>query len=125
MSNTESLGTESANFFVATKQEPRFNLRGRVDFDKGENAATIIAANALRGHEDISVSRKANVTNRFFVNGVHVGDQHNWSLSANENEISLTDKRFAFEFLAEMFEKLLLSGAQEVIQDNHAGTSLL
>jgi len=125
VSETESFSTDAANLFVACEQEPRFNLRGTEDIAESENAATIVAANALRTHQNIAVSRNANVANGLFVNRVHVCDQHNRSLSANENEISLADERFAVEFFAETLEELPLSWTQKVFQGVHAGTSLL
>ena len=114
MSATEIFSTKSADFFVAGEEQPRFNLRGLEDFDESKYAATIIAANTLRTHQDISVSRNANIANGFIMNRVQMSDEQNRSLSANENEIVFADKRIAFEFLAEPLEELLLSRAQEV-----------
>ena len=83
----------------------------------------VITANALRGHKDIAVFRFADVLNRFNVNSVEMSDKQNRSESMNENEIVLTSSGVAFEFLAEAFEELLLSGTQEVFQVIHAETS--
>ena len=70
MSKAEIFSPKSANFFVTAKEKPRFNLRGMEDVAKSENATAIIAANTLRRHKDISVSRNANIANRLFMNGV-------------------------------------------------------
>ena len=91
MSKAEFFSTEPANFFVATEQEPRLDFGKTVGFDESEDAATIVAANTLRAHDDVAVNGKANVADRFFVNGVKVCDEHNGSLPMDENEIALAD----------------------------------
>ena len=88
VSEAESFCPDSANFLISGKQEPWFNLRGLEDFDKSENAATVVAANALRTHEDIAVSGNANVVNGFFVHRVEMCDEHDGSLPVDENEIA-------------------------------------
>ena len=50
VSETEILGTYAADFFLTSKEEPRLNLRGLVNFDESENAAPVIAAYSLRRH---------------------------------------------------------------------------
>ena len=94
-----------------------------VNLEKSEDAATIIAANTLRAHQDIAVLRFANVAHRLFVNGVQMRYEHDGSLSVDENEIVLTSSGVAFEFLAEAFEELLLGRAQKIFQVIHAETS--
>lgn len=120
---TESFSPDTADFLVTRKEKPRFNLCRRVDFDESKNAAAIVAANTLRAHEDITVSRFADVANGFFMNGIEMGDQHNRSLPANEDKVTLADESLALEFLAEPLEELLLRGAQEVFQGFHAEAS--
>ena len=56
------------------------------DFDESKTTAPVITANALRGHEDIFISRNTYIANGLFVNGVHVSDEHNRSLPVNENK---------------------------------------
>ncbi len=94
-----------------------------MNFDESKDATAIIAANALRAHDDVAVSRDADVFDGLFVNGIHVCDKHDGSLPVNENEIAFADERLSLEFFAEAFEKLLLSGAKEIFQSIHAGTS--
>ena len=76
MSEAESFSPDAADFLVASEEQPRFNLRGLENFAESENAATIVAANALRAHQNIFVSRKADIANGLFVNGVQVSDEH-------------------------------------------------
>ena len=123
MSEAKFFSPKPADFLVTAEQEPRLDFCELVNFDESENATAIIAANALRGHEDISVSGEANIANRLFMNGIKVCDEHDGSLSANEYEITFTNERFAFEFFGEPLEKLLLRGAEEIFQILHAGTS--
>ena len=49
MSKAEIFGTKPADFLVAGKEKPRFNLCGIIDFAESENATAIITANALHG----------------------------------------------------------------------------
>ena len=91
MSEAESFSPKSADFLVAGEKKPRFNLRGVVNLEKSKNAATIIAANALRAHQDIAVSGSANVADRLFVNGVEMCGEHDGSLTVDENEIVLAE----------------------------------
>ena len=88
MSETEFFCAKPANFFIATEQEPRLDFGKLVNFYESENATAIIAANALRGHKDISVSGEANIANGLFMDGIEMSDEHDGSLSLNENEIS-------------------------------------
>ena len=76
VSKAESFSTDTANFFVTCKEQPRFDLRGTEDIAESENAAPIVAANALRAHQNISVSACTNVANWPFVNGVEMSDEH-------------------------------------------------
>ena len=110
MKLTEILCAQPANFFVASEEQPRLDLRGQVDFDESENTATIVAANALRRHEDISVFRRADLFGGLGVNSVEVSDQHDGSGTANEYEVALAEKCFAFELFSEEFKQLLLRG---------------
>jgi len=57
------------------------------------------------------------------VNGVKVCDEHDGSLSVNENEIVLAKQGIGFEFFGESFKELLLSRAEKVFQRNHADIS--
>lgn len=123
VSETESFSPDTANFLVSSEQEPRFNLRGAEDVDESKATTTVIAANALRRHKDITVSGSTNVAYRFFVHRVEMCDEHNRSLPANEDKVTLADERLALEFLAEPLEELLLRGAQEVFQMFHAEAS--
>ena len=91
MSKAKFFSTKSTNFLVATEQEPRFDFGNPIDFDESKDAATIVAANALRAHDDIFVSRDADVLDGLFVNGVEMSDEHDGSLPTNENEIALAD----------------------------------
>ena len=116
MSKAELFSPKSADFFVTAEQEPRFDFGKAIDFDEGKDAAPVIAANALRAHDDVAVSRNANVANGFFMNGVEMSDEHDGSLPVDENEVALVEQSIAFEFFSETFEKLLLSGAQEIFQ---------
>lgn len=70
MSETEILSTYAADFFFTSKEEPRLNLRVLKDFNESKTTAPVITANALRTHQNISVSRDADVANGFIVNGV-------------------------------------------------------
>lgn len=123
VSEAEFFSPKPADFLVAKEKKPGFDFGETVNFAKSKVTAPVIATNALREHKDISVIRKANIANGLFMNCVHVGDQHNGSLSVNENEITLADERLAFEFFAEPLEKLLLRGAEKIFQRSHAGTS--
>ena len=123
MSKAEFFGTKSADFFVTRKEEPRFNLRGLKDFAQSKNTATIIAANALWTHKDISVRGEANVVNGLFMNGVQMCHEHDGSLPVYEDKIAFIDESFVFKFIGESLEKLFLSWAQKVFQILHAGTS--
>ena len=123
MSEAEFFCPKSADFLIATEQEPRFNLRGLKDFAEGKDAAAIIAANALRTHQNISVIGFANVFDGLFMNCVKMCYEHDGSLSVDKNEITFTNERFAFEFFGEPLEKLRLRGAKEIFQILHAGTS--
>ena len=91
MREAELFSTEPADFLVATEQKPRLDFGKAVDFDECKDAATIVAANALRTHQNISVSRDADVFDVLFVNGVEVCDEHDGSFSMDENEIALAD----------------------------------
>ena len=124
MSEAESFSPKPANFFVTGEEKPRFNLRGMEDVTESENATAIIAANALRTHENIFIGGKANVANGFVVNSVQMSDEQNGSVAANEDKIALADERIALENFAEPFKELLLSGAKEMFELNHAGTSI-
>ncbi len=70
VSETEILGTYSADLFFTSKEEPRLNLRGLKDFDESKDAAPVVAANALRGHDDVAVSGSADVFYGLFMNRV-------------------------------------------------------
>ena len=91
MSETKFFGTEPADFLVATEQEPRLDFRKAVDLDESKDAATIIAANALRAHDDVAVRGKADVFDWFFVNCVEMCDEHDGGLSVDENEVAFAD----------------------------------
>lgn len=111
MSETEFFRAKSANFFVTSEEKPRFNLRGMEDVAESENATTIIAANALRTHENIFIGGKANVANGFIMNGIEMSNKQNGSLPPNEDKIALADESSVLEKFAEAFEELFLSGA--------------
>ena len=123
MSKAELFSPKPADFLVTTEKEPRFDFRKAVDFAESKNAAPVVAANALRAHDNVAVSGKADVANGFFVNGVEMSDEHDGSLSANENEIALAEQSVALEFFGEPVEELLLSGTKEIFKGSHAGTS--
>ena len=57
MSEAKVFSPKSADFLVTRKKEPRLDLGKTVDLDESEDAATIIAANTLRAHQDIAVLR--------------------------------------------------------------------
>ena len=114
MSKTKFFSTKSANSFVTAEQEPRFDFGKAVDFYEGEYTATIVAANALRTHDDVAVSGSADVANRLFVNGVEMCDEHNGSLSMDKNKIVFVEQSVSLEFFGEPFEKLLLRGTKEI-----------
>ena len=109
MSEGEFISPKPANFLVTAEEKPRFNLRGQEDMDESKATATIVAANALRTHDDIFVSGNADVFDGMFVNGVQMSNKHDWSLPVDENEITLADKRLAFEFFTKPLEELFLS----------------
>ena len=123
MSEAKFFSPKPANFLVATEQEPRLDFGKPIDFDESKDAATIVAANALRAHDDVAVSGNADVANGFFVNGVEVCDEHDGRDAFDENEIAFAEQRVAFEFFSEAFEELLLSGAEKIFQRSHADTS--
>ena len=75
-----------------------------VNLEKSKNAATVIAANTLRAHQDIAVLRFANVAHRLFVNGVQMRYEHDGSLSVDENEIVLVDS-YSFSNLSKYSSK--------------------
>ena len=89
MSEGEFISPKPADFFVATKQEPRLDFGQAINLDESENPAPIVAAYALRAHDDIFVSRNADVFYGMFVNGVEVSNKHDWSLPVNEDKIAL------------------------------------
>ena len=91
MSAAKFFGTEPADFLVAAEQKPRLYFGTAVDFDESKDTATIVAANALRTHQNIFVSGKANVLDGFFVNGVEMSD------AFDENEIAFAKQSVAFE----------------------------
>ena len=91
MSEAKFFSTEPADFFVATEQKPRLDFGESVNLDESKYAATVVAANALRAHEDVSVSRDADVLDGLFVNCVEMSDEHNRRSSVDENEIALAD----------------------------------
>ena len=124
MSEAKLLSSKPANFLVASKQEPRFDLRGMVNFDDSKDAATVVTANSLRAHQDVSVFRRADLFDGFVVNGVQMSDEHDGSGTANENEVALAKNRLALELFCEELEQLFLSGTQEVFKRFHAETSL-
>ena len=123
MSEGEFISPKPANFLVTAEEKPRFNLRGQEDMDESKATATIVAANALRAHDDIFVSGNADVFDGLFVNGVQMRNKHNGSLPVNEKEIALADERLALEFFAKTLEQLLLRGSEEIFQILHADTS--
>lgn len=123
VSEAKFFSSKPADFLVTRKQGPRLDFGKTVDFDESENAATIVAANALRAHEDVFVRGKADVANGFFVNGIEMCDEHDGSLPVDENEITLVEQSIGFECFGEAFEELLLSRAEEIFQIVHAGTS--
>ena len=123
VSKAELFSPKPADFLVTAEQKPWLDFGTAVDFDESKDAATIVAANALRAHDDVAVRGKAKVANGFFVNGIQMRDKHDGSLPVDENEISLAEQSVAFEFFGEAFEKLLLSRAEEVFQIFHADTS--
>ena len=91
MSKAELFSPKPAYFLVTTEQEPRLDFGKAINFDESKDAATVVAANALRTHQNISVSRDADVLDGLFVNGVEMSDEHNGGLSVDENEIALAD----------------------------------
>ena len=74
VSETEILSTYAADFFITSKEEPRLNLRGLKDFYESKTTASVITANALRGHKDIFISRNTYIANGFFVNRIKVSN---------------------------------------------------
>ena len=123
VSEAKLVSSKPADLLITAEQKPRLDFGKAVDFDESKDAATIVAANALRAHDDVAVNGKANVADRFFVNGVKVCDEHNGSLPMDENEIALAEQSIALEFFSKAFEKLLLRGTKEIFQDSHADTS--
>lgn len=123
VSEAKFFSSKPADFLVTRKQGPRLDFGKTVDFYESENATTIVAANALRTHDDVSVSRNADVLDGLFVNGIQMRDKHDGSLAVNENEIALVEQSIGFECFGEAFEELLLKRAEEIFQIVHAGTS--
>ena len=91
MSKAELFSPKPADFLVTTEKKPRFDFRKAVDFAESKNAAPVVAANTLRAHQNIFISRKADVFDVLFVNGVEVCYEHDGSFSMDENEIALAD----------------------------------
>lgn len=91
MSEAKFFSPKPADFLVAAEQKPRLDFGKAINFDESENAATVVATNSLRAHDDVTVSGKADVANGLFVNGVEVGDEHDGSLPVDENEVALAD----------------------------------
>lgn len=124
MSEAKRIRAKPANFFVAGEKKPRFNLSGVEDVTKSENATTIIAANALRTHENIFIGGKANVANGFIMNGIEMSNKQDRSLPMNENKVAFADERDTVEFFAEAFKKLFLRRSKKMFELDHAGTSI-
>ena len=91
MSEAKVFSPKSADFLVTRKKEPRLNLRSMVNLEKSENATAIIAANALRTHQNISVSGEANIANGLFVNGIDMSYEHNGRDAFDENKATFID----------------------------------
>ena len=102
------------DFLVAGEQQPRLDRRLLVDRHEGVNAAAVIAADSLRGHQDAAVLRLADVLHRGLVNRVEVGHQHNRSLAANKDVAVLANRRAAFEPVAQFGKQFFLGGHQEI-----------
>ena len=92
----EGFSTNAADFLIARKQKIRFNCRLFISIDKRVNSATIITANSLWTHQNISVGTETNVTDGLFVNGVQMSDQQNRSDTFNENKVIFTVDGFTF-----------------------------
>ena len=82
-----------------------------------------IAANALRAHQNISVSGNANVMNGLFMNSIKVSYEHNGSHAPHQNKITFANQSVAFEFFAELLKKFFLSRAEKILQIFHADTA--
>ena len=105
---------DAPDFLITGEQQPRLDRRLLVDRHEGVNAAAVIAADSLRGHQDAAVLRLADVLHRGLVNRVEVGHQHNRSLSANKDITVLANRRAAFEPVAQLGKQFFLGGHQEI-----------
>ena len=112
--SAERARPDAPDFLITGEQQPRLDRRLLVDRHEGVNAAAVIAADSLRGHQDAAVLRLADVLHRCLVNRVEVSHQHNRSLSANKDITVLANRRAAFEPVAQLGKQFFLGGHQEI-----------
>ena len=60
-------------------------------------AATVVAADALRGHQDVSALGRANGFDRNPMHGIEMGDEQYWGFTGNEKEAAFLLDSFLFK----------------------------